>query len=454
MTSSPEDVWMREMAQSGWSQAWVSNEFSPSMTRPMAEGLVAACSVRFASGDSKTTVRHAVVGVGHTPSTRLMPRLTLRPEVMLMGDPLVDRNGGDPPEAARASTPSLPLEDLASAVNTAANEVAHRFVALADLEWVLRSGYSVEVTEPHTNLLVFLAATHRSSAAVELAHAMQSDMTNPDEEFDRFVRQLELWVAAGASEAPALEDWPPEYFQDRVSESPESIRQRERLEKPLRKAAVDAARPYARTDSLPELVARLERELADRGLRESRATTTMLAQLLRTNRRGRAKAGFTLLKTGLTQYKDSVNALRSVFGDTDTAPFDSPTVPEWALPPAHAAFTPPVMDHQDLTIDLTPEAGPTIKRLIDHPPNRRPMISVDLWFDIVEHTREVGVFIGNQRIGSLSGDDATTMGPVFEAASRFQELPRLPGILQVFDPPLGTSLTAHRPAPFPPLPSF
>lgn len=94
-------------------------------------------------------------------------------------------------------------------------------------------------------------------------------------------------------------------------------------------------------------------------------------------------------------------------------------------------------------------------RLVEDSAGRRnPMISVDRWFDNVDDPNRIDVFIGNDRIRSLSGDDAEAMTSVFTAASQFQELPRLSGVLHAFGPPLGTSLTANRPAPFPPLPSF
>lgn len=214
---------------------------------------------------------------------------------------------------------------------------------------------------------------------------MQSNLEDPDREFDRFVRQLELWVAAGAPEPPALEAWPPEYFEDTADESPGQARERNRRERPLRKAAIDAVRPHARTDSLDELATRLEHELAARGLRETRATATMAARLVQTSRSGRTKAGLTLIKTSLVQAKDLVHALRTVFGYETNTPFAFPMQPTWALPPPQACFTPPILSGEDITIDIAPEAERTVTRLVEDSAGRRnPMISVDLWFDKVD----------------------------------------------------------------------
>src|SRR6476619_432520 len=88
MPGSVGDLWVRQMARSGWSQVGIPGQPWLTVTRPLGEGLVAACSVRLAADE--TTVRQAVVGVGHAPSTRLMPRLTLRPEVMFIGEPVVN----------------------------------------------------------------------------------------------------------------------------------------------------------------------------------------------------------------------------------------------------------------------------------------------------------------------------------------------------------------------------
>jgi hypothetical protein len=62
--------------------------------------------------------------------------------------------------------------------------------------------------------------------------------------------------------------------------------------------------------------------------------------------------------------------------------------------------------------------------------------------------------VGTHRVGSLLTEDSAIMRPVFEAAAQFQELPQLQGVLQALDLPFGTTLTAHMPAPFPPLPTF
>ena len=453
MPDSVGDLWVRDMTRSGWSPVGLPGQPWLTVTRPLGEGLVAACSVRFAAHE--TTVRQVVVGVGHAPSTRLMPRLTLRPEVMFVGEPVVNPGGGEWFDSSWNPDANGHLNDLMSAVNASTDNLAPRFARTADLAAVLQEGYAEDQAEPSSNLVVLLAATDRLEDAIDLAHSMQSNMEDPDPEFDRFVRQLELWVAAGAPEPPALEAWPPEYFQDTVYESRDQARDRNRREGPLRKAAIDAVRPHARTDSLDELATRLEHELAARGLRETRATATMAARLLQTSRWGRTKAGLTLLKTSLVQAKDSVHALRTAFGDETNTPFDFPTPPAWALPPPRACFTPPILSGEDITIDIAPEAQPTVTRLVEHSAGRRsPMIGVDLWFDKVEDPDRIDVFIGNDRIGSLSGDDAEAMTPVFTAASKFQELPRLSGVLQAFGPPLGTSLTANKPAPFPPLPSF
>jgi hypothetical protein len=453
MPGSVRDLWVRQMTRSGWSPVGLPAQPWLTVTRPLGEGLVAACSVRCAVDE--TTVRQVVVGVGHAPSTRLMPRLTLRPEVMFVGESVVNPSGGDSSDAARIPAADGHLDDLVLAVNASADDLAPRFAGTADLAAVLQEGYAEDQSEPSSNLVVLLAATDRLDAAIDLAHSMQSNREDPDPEFDRFVRQLELWVAAGAPDPPALEAWPPVYFQDTVYESRDQAREQNRRERPLRKAAIDAVRPHARTDSLDELATRLEHELAARGLRETRATTTMAARLLQASRWGRTKAGFTLLKTNLVQYKDSVHALRTVFGDEHTTPLDFPTPPAWATPPPQACFTPPTLSGEDITIDIAPEAEPTLTRLVEHSVGRRhPIISVDLWFDKVEDAKRIDVFIGNNRIGSLSDDDAEAMTPVFEAASRFHELPQLPGVLHAFGPPLSTRFTADKPAPFPPLPSF
>lgn len=453
MPGSVADVWVRQMTRSGWSPVGLPAQPWLTVTRPLGEGLVAACSVRFAANE--TAVRQAVVGVGHAPSTRLMPRLTLRPEVMFVGEPVVNPGGGEWFDSSWIPAADGHLDDLTLAVNASADNLAPRFAGTADLEAVLQEGYAEDPSEPRSNLVVLLAATDRRDVAIDLAHSMQSNMEDPDPEFDRFVRQFELWVAAGAPEPPALEAWPPEYFQDTVYESRDEARERNRREMPLRKAAIDAVRPHAQTDSLDELTTRLEHELAARGLRETRATTTMAARLLQPSRWGRTKAGLTLLKTSLVQCKDSVHALRRAFGDDTRTPFDFPTPPAWALPPPQACFTPPILSGEDITIDIALEAEPTVTRLVEHSAGgRNPMISVNLWFDKVGDPKRFDVFIGNNRIGSLSGDDAEVMGPVFEAASKFQELPQLSGVLQAFGPPLGTNLTASKPAPFPSLPSF
>jgi hypothetical protein len=62
--------------------------------------------------------------------------------------------------------------------------------------------------------------------------------------------------------------------------------------------------------------------------------------------------------------------------------------------------------------------------------------AVDLWFNTSGDPKAVDVFVGNEKVGRLSGPDAALLDPVFAAAQQFQELPRLRGTLQWLDPPL------------------
>ncbi len=325
------------------------------MTRPVRSDLALGCRVSTAAGGSAIT--QVVVGVAHPRSMRLMPRLTLSPEALLIVEPVRNAYPDEQGPGDLMSVDSQDkLDDLMLAIDRAVQHVAGEVPDAEALESALNADYEDNPTEPHPGLVVFLAATDRIDAAVELAHRMQAESDDSEEEFDRFVRQLELWVAAGRIEPPELDAWPAEYFQGFVQQTAESARERERREKPLRESAFKAARPHAQTDSLLELTERLERELDGRGLHETRATTAQWARLMQAGRWGRARAGFTLLKTGILQTKQSVNALRAVFGTGDLPAFATRDRPSWTLPPLEASFAPPLIEGARITIHVTSEA--------------------------------------------------------------------------------------------------
>jgi hypothetical protein len=382
-----------------------------------------------------------------------MPRLTLRPHALFVAEAVTGFASDNDVGSFVFIDSETKLRELMPAVQRTVEYVSRECQGVADLERALRSGYAADQTEPRPDLVVLLAATGRGDAALELARLMQTESELPEAEFDRFVRQLELWVAAGSPEPPGLDTWPPEYFQDTVREAPGETRARERREKPLREAALKAARPYASTDSLLELTERLERELGERGLHQTRATTAQWARLLQAGHWGRTRAGLTLLRTLLLQYKEAANALRAVFGD-GPLPLGSTGGPEWATPPSKASFSPPLTERESITINVLPEGEAVLRRLVEESTRNHLLVQVQLWFDHSDDPGVLDAFIGAQRVGQVTGHEAVLLEASIDAAARFQELPQLPGILQWLEPPLGVSLTACRPAALPPPPRF
>lgn len=80
MPDSVGDLWVRDMTWSGWSPVGLPGQPWLTFTRPSVRGW----SRRVPLGAPRTRRLSGRwwSGVGHAPSTRLMPRLTLRPEVM------------------------------------------------------------------------------------------------------------------------------------------------------------------------------------------------------------------------------------------------------------------------------------------------------------------------------------------------------------------------------------
>ena len=281
------DLLERQLTLAGWVAAAIPQQFWKPMTRPIGSELVLGCRVSTAAGGSAIT--QVLVGVGHPRSMRLMPRLTLSPEALLIVEPVRNAYPDEQGPGDLMSVDSQDkLDDLMLAIDRAVQHVAGEVPDAAALESALNADYEDNPTEPHPGLWCSWQ-TDRVDAAVELAHRMQAESDDSEEEFDRFVRQLDLWVTAGRMEPPELDAWPAEYFQGFVQQTPESARVRERREKPLRESAFKAARPHAQTDSLLELTERLERELDGRGLHETRATTAQWARLMQAGRWGRAR---------------------------------------------------------------------------------------------------------------------------------------------------------------------
>lgn len=311
----------------GWSLFGFGSPIGRTWTFPVSDDLVATLAV-YGPWHFHTPAAFTVdVGVGHPPSTRLMPRLTQQPRASLYSiedQPWLTWEAEDPDDPETQTSFAAAVTEMARFAVDAAGRLSQSGL----LERQLRE-LAPDEDDP-TTLPLYLAATGRVNEALEtIEESVGRDgaWRNWSEDQDRrLARQLRLWADAGAPTPPELDKWPPNAFDAGLIEVDEGstwsrARARSRAEREAQEAVRKALRtpPADSSDTAPaaqQVAHMLRREYGQRDVPLSPGRALQQAEFLLLEREplGRWRVGMSVLSQLPGVVRQLAEAAREVRG--------------------------------------------------------------------------------------------------------------------------------------------
>lgn len=161
----------------------------------------------------------------------------------------------------------------------------------------------------------------------------------------------------------------------------------------------------------------LEREYRRAGEPLRPTAARLLADQILTEKKPLGRIESSLRAAGLLA-RFASNTI-TLFRDHDT------TTPDWMRPPPQACYRFDPLRPQDwVLVEVHPEGKSVLGRARDEAAFRvAPFAAFDVWLRDPTSTGTVEVLVGDQPVGTLTGDAAAAFGPLLDAAASYGEYP-------------------------------
>ncbi len=349
------------------------------------------------------------------------------------------------------------VDRIAGMIGTYAVPFAERHAGIEQAIGVLSDRDLYEPREAAVLKAVLLTAAGRWGDARDAL----ADLKAMDEEGDwdqqrrtrRIVRQLHRFLDAEGGlvipETPACWPAPQPFSRGTAHRSFTETWARSRRESAARDEALNAARAMAPGSSREEIKALLEREQGARGLEVDPLGLERQMERLEAEREPFGRA--TLLIGGVRELldtgRDIVSGIRRAVRDEDEPP------PAWLRPPDRAAYPVGRIDEKRWAeVNLHPTAKDWLDRVAAHATKIGRTHIVEVWLErssqpAGEAPSQLGVNIGEHRVGVLSGEPADAYQPAMDAAAERDELPWTEARLSLLNGPAPYLLQLPVPVP-------
>ena len=361
------------------------------------------------------------VGISYEPLRRLSPLLDLYELAVLdetawpeVGDD--DKRRLDPLEVTTAQEAEHTAQRLAGVISERGAEFAEQY---ASLDALLAEFSEGEEDHPHLTRAALLAAAGRlDEARQSLARLNVSERSQRTRSARRAARQLARWVHSGGDASLIPDAPPPSRFTARQSPSFSELWSDSQAER----AALKQVREGARGTSREQARALLREALTRHGGRQqSPLWIESRLDHLWDSPEDRVQLGVTMLGGAARFGLGVAKAIR----DREIPDLSAP---DWLEPPDHALYEIARSDRW-AAAELDPDARPWVDRVHDATPRLFGIAMLTAWLcragDGIDAPATLDVYVGEQRVGKVSAQDAVAYAGVMADAAARDEQPCL-----------------------------